>query len=780
MKKHNAGVSGKDECKDSFKISELKIDKNWIKALIKLIPSDRLRPVQKKALIDFDILNSRRNLVVSAPTNSGKTLIKYFILIEAVRRGSRVVLVEPLRALAQEKANELQELLNSFPEDFFPEKPEIKISTGDYRLENENFQDAPPDACEFIVATPERFEAILRSENNSEWIESIGAVCIDEAHLIGDYNRGLTLEFLIGTLKSIPSSPRIALFSATIGGPENLQHWLNPCDLIIEKVRTPSLVKEIYELEEDEKTNDVLLGLTKEILEDEKASILIFVYRKESCSSISKDLTKLLSNGALALPYNSVMNSAERARVRNEFLEGKARCIVATTALAMGVNLPATHVIIRDTTFWGVGQLPADEIIQMLGRAGRGNTPGHGIVIVQPNDKWDPGELTISLKEERIKPIGSSLEGRIEDDENNVEKIAEVVAALLSRFGAKGCKLNQIKEILSNMLAGEILYSKIEPTINWLEDGTRLLAYKDEHEKYYLTVLGQKASASILPLSHAAGLGQLIRDLLDIDSKNTVLSKWTALDHIILIELLSDRSPSLRKFSESLAEQIDGWMEGEPQESSILFNEWIRGKSGFSKAEELLGSLNIPIPNQGSAKKRSESARKTAYLATMRAIVLFELSKGETVLNLSRKWNIQDLGGVQEKWRDMILWLLGGQSQLFDLRCFYYHLKEISQAVPEQILNTKKILRRMQLQAFELSEKLKYCSPLGPILYGTRRMLKNSKDPLIGHKTIKRLEDAGYKNLADLANIGLDEMQALGIRRIFAKQIKRYIRRRSL
>ena len=59
-------------------------------------------------------------------------------------------------------------------------------------------------------------------------------------------------------------------------------------------------------------------------------------------------------------------------------------------------------------------------------------------------------------------------------------------------------------------------------------------------------------------------------------------------------------------------------------------------------------------------------------------------------------------------------------------------------------------------------------------------MLKNSKDPLIGHKTIKRLEDAGYKNLADLANIGLDEMQALGIRRIFAKQIKRYIRRRSL
>ena len=47
----------------------------------------------------------------------------------------------------------------------------------------------------------------------------------------------------------------------------------------------------------------------------------------------------------------------------------------------MGVNLPATHVIIRDSAFADVGQLPIQDILQMMGREGRGNTSGQATVL---------------------------------------------------------------------------------------------------------------------------------------------------------------------------------------------------------------------------------------------------------------------------------------------------------------------------------------------------------------------------------------------------------------
>jgi Lhr-like helicase len=67
--------------------------------------------------------------------------------------------------------------------------------------------------------------------------------------------------------------------------------------------------------------------------------------------------------------YHSKMSLASRDMVRQGLFSGKVRVVVSTSALAMGVNLPTSHVIIRDLTFPGVKHLSTAEIMQMIGRA---------------------------------------------------------------------------------------------------------------------------------------------------------------------------------------------------------------------------------------------------------------------------------------------------------------------------------------------------------------------------------------------------------------------------
>src|SRR5262249_50257191 len=104
------------------------------------------------------------------------------------------------------------------------------------------------------------------------------------------------------------------------------------------------------------------------------------------------------------LAYHAQMSTARREAVRTSFGTGRSRCMVTTTALGLGVNLPATQVLIRDTTFPGVGRLEASELLQMMGRAGRGEHQGRAAAIVRPSDGWNADELACALRDEQLPP----------------------------------------------------------------------------------------------------------------------------------------------------------------------------------------------------------------------------------------------------------------------------------------------------------------------------------------------------------------------------------------
>ena len=100
-------------CDGSLGVSwaDLKLADCWMRLIERIAPASRPTDIQRKVLGEMQALEKRRNLIVSAPTNSGKSLLGFLLLLDTVRLGKRALLLEPYRAIAQEKFDELSRLL---------------------------------------------------------------------------------------------------------------------------------------------------------------------------------------------------------------------------------------------------------------------------------------------------------------------------------------------------------------------------------------------------------------------------------------------------------------------------------------------------------------------------------------------------------------------------------------------------------------------------------------------------------------------------------------------
>lgn len=783
MRLVDCGTSGTLDFRQPLGWKDLPIESPWDEVLEALGSGSAPKPAQAKALIEHRIFETRRNLIVSAPTNGGKSLVGLLVLLDALRRGGRAILLEPLRAIAKEKAEELWALAPRV-EEILATSVRVRISTGDYRANTETLFASPPGQGELIVATPERLEAILRNPEHDAWLSSVEAVCVDEAHLIASPHRGPTLEYLITRLLCLPAPPRLVLLSATLGDLDRACSWLSPCDAIVVKNRQPPLKKEVLELSPEEDANEAVTMLVREILTNPSASVLIFVYQTRSTERLATLLREALEEQAAGpagpLAYHGQMGTVQREHVRTDFREGRCRCVVSTTALSLGVNLPATHVIVRDTTFAGNGPVSAGNLLQMMGRAGRGNLTGHAVAIVRPNDARGAEDLAKALSEEHLPGLTSHFE-RVAahtmrkplSHDTEVRTVATHVAAHLSRCQEIGATVEELAKFFERSLGGQHLVRQLPSALTWLCDPTKVLAYQGEKDSYALTALGSAATRTVIPLDLAAGFAQLLRDLLTLDPSDQLLAKWRPLDHLIVLGLLYERVPKLRRYSASLAKELDAWVGATHYHTSLLYEEWISGSRGASRASEVLGSLGI-YPRQATGGSE-EWAFKEAHLATLHAAALFELGQGIPVEKLEPRWNLKGLNGLEERWRDDFTWLLSGLTEVLDLRCFYYHLREECGADPDRIKRVKKLFQEMRTQAFKLREHLSYASPLGPIFRAIRASRLDSIGPSVGTGSLRRLEEAGIRSFKDLAALNLDDLLKLGIRRDLAQQIHTHV-----
>jgi helicase len=741
-----------------------------------LVPGSSPSIIQQRVIRDADLLTSRRNLLVSSSTNSGKTLLGYLALLRGVTAGKRVLLLEPLRALAHEKYAELSRLAVEL-EGELGRQMTVTITTGDYRLNHETMQAAPPDAGEIVVATPERIESILRNSEFDEWMQSIAVAVVDEGHLLGDRLRGASLEYVITSMNLFSVPPRFLLLSATLGDTEELETWLAPCDAVVSSLRSPELHRALLMVDDGEDVADSLAGMIKGILEQPDTSVLVFVYQTAAADKLARDLK--VSLGELAGPmgpksYHSRQRASAREDVGTAFRQGDVRCVVSTTALAMGVNLPATHVIIRDLSRGAGDKVRVDELIQMSGRAGRGDKEGCASFVLKPKDPWTEEELRAALVSESLPPISSALipvesSGWSDRNSDAEPALAEAVLSLLSRSD-DGMKLCDIERFLKATLAGGRSVPLLQGTLQWLSSPSRMLVYgEDDHWK--ATSLGRNIVQSSMPLSEGSGIAQLLRDLMSVDDEDVVVRGLSKLDLLLVAELLATGVCPRLRYSERMAEQVDAWMM-QSDEKSVLFDKWIRGAEGHSQADELLGSLGV-----GAAKGGNRKSRQVAYVATCRAILMWQRAQGVNPEDIKRRWGVKDVAEVEEKWRDSRLFFLGAISALYDVRCFYYHLKEDCSASRDRVIRVKRALQQASVQTYQLLDLISWCSPLGPFFVRMRTALSGKKGSLPGQQTMRTLEGHGVHAVSKLNALKVDDLKEMGIRKNYAQMIMGFMNR---
>jgi superfamily II RNA helicase len=171
-------------------------------------------------------IDQGHNVLVTAKTGSGKTLVGEYQIAHSLKQGKRVFYTTPIKSLSNQKFYDLRQMM--------PEDGAVGIMTGDIKF--------CPDA-KVIVMTTEILRNLLYKQGTvtehlgltaSLSLEDLGAVVFDECHYINDRDRGKVWE---ETMILLPKSVQLIMLSATLDKPEFFAEWIGslkevPCHLI--------------------------------------------------------------------------------------------------------------------------------------------------------------------------------------------------------------------------------------------------------------------------------------------------------------------------------------------------------------------------------------------------------------------------------------------------------------------------------------------------------------------------------------------------------------------
>jgi superfamily II RNA helicase len=363
--------------------------------------------------------------LVIAPTGSGKTWIAREAILSVLEKGGRAWYASPLKALSNSKWVE-------FGLHFDPEN--VGIITGDTKENTE----AP-----IIVGTTE----ILRNQLYDAMHQGLDLKCdlviLDEAHFLGDADRGVVWEEIMIYL---PARINLLLLSATIGNGEEIARWLESirkksCVVIREEKRPVPLYplflhpsgclhpfldgKKVSPTVADfiRKTNERRLrggpmpdyiGIIRILERFNLLPAIFFLKSRAECDAA------LTARGTLSSPENSVgfndslyelldrfpslanhrqlkalrswgiaahhggQLPAWKMLVEEMMNRGHLRVIFATSTIAAGVNFPARTIVLFNSDLFNGNDfdpLSATEFSQMTGRAGRRGQDNIGFML---------------------------------------------------------------------------------------------------------------------------------------------------------------------------------------------------------------------------------------------------------------------------------------------------------------------------------------------------------------------------------------------------------------
>ncbi|RVE44014.1 hypothetical protein evm_011312 [Chilo suppressalis] len=632
-------VPVKEKCKSIHNLTELvnKNLKDWG------LPHDIVNKYEERGINEmFDwqvtclsnpkVLIDCSNLVFSAPTSAGKTLVAEIITIKTIiERQKKVIIILPFVSIVREKMFYLQDIL----------------SGAGIRVEGFMGSQSPPGGLQAVhvaICTIEKANSLVNRLLDEGSISELGAVIVDELHLLGDPHRGYILELLLTKIKYVSvkfadTQIQVVGMSATLPNLNLLANWLN-AELFVTQFRPIPLDEyclvgnkfynkngEYLNIMHENSSNgesDSVLKLCLDTIK-ENCSVLIFCMTKNRCENLAQSLSssffkigcsgsemglilrnqlktdnivevlEQLKNSPVGLDqvlkstisfgvayHHAGLTFDERDIIEGGFKSGAIRVLVATSTLSSGVNLPARKVIIRTPVFQ---RQPINILTykQMIGRAGRmgKDTKGESILICTEAEK----KIGFDLMMGALAPVKSC----IESEDKFMRAVLEMIASQIV------CSQSEL-ELYSQCT---LLYAENETlkTDNSLLKKTlkELINYElvrmqneDENIQYIATPLGKAClSSSMAPndglslfceLQKARQCLVLENDLhlIYLVTPYSVSNQWGEIDWLHLLTLWESLTKGMKKVGELVG----------VQESFIICS--LRGSNKFDNSQQKL------------------------------------------------------------------------------------------------------------------------------------------------------------------------------------------------
>jgi helicase len=506
-------------------VSAAGISDNSIKALLRELGYDSLYPPQEMA-VGSGILDGR-NMIVTTPTASGKTLVAMMAIVKTLERGRKAAYMTPLRALAAEKYDDLK-VLETMTID--GKRPKVVVATGDYDSSGKELASA-----DVIVLTNEKMDTLFR--HGAEWLADIGLFVSDEIHLIGERERGPTLEMMLTKVRRQYSTAQIVALSATVANSDELAGWLG-CQLVESDWRPTKLIEGVYEhgrikLNDGKRTQfkgsglqgmaavdlaiDSITGGGQALIfgetrkrasslaakaaegvyrrldkssRDEASRISAMILDKGEDSELTRTLSQLVSKGVAF--HHAGLGPSSRKLVEDAFKNGTIKVLAATPTLAAGVNLPARRVVIAsimryDSEYGGSVPISVLDYKQLCGRAGRPKYDTSGEAIITSGDS---GASADDLYDHYVLGTPEPIRSQMSSERAIRFHLLATIASV------PGLKRQEICDLFSATLFAQqnrsaTISFKLESAMEYLEQQELV---KSKNDRFIATEFGRRTS----------------------------------------------------------------------------------------------------------------------------------------------------------------------------------------------------------------------------------------------------------------------------------------------
>jgi helicase len=588
-----------------------------VKILLGLLGYSSLYPPQELALSKG--LLEGKNLLVTTPTASGKTLIAMMAAIKIIEKGLKVIYLTPLRALATEKYHDFHVLEDL---DITGIKIRVKIATSDYNSSGKDVEDA-----DVIILTNEKMDSLMR--HGAEWISDVGLFVADEVHLIGERERGPTLEMMLTNIRQLYRKSQILALSATVANSDDIADWLG-CELIESNWRPTKLIEGVYE-DGNIRMNDgsrfkiltsvgvrsAAIDIAIDSLKNGGQALIFADTRKRAFSlatkaaeavyksldksaherafelsskilnkgddtELTRNLSHLVAKGVAF--HHAGLGPTSREIVEESFKKGIIKLLAATPTLAAGVNLPARRIILAsilryDAGYGGNIPISVLEYKQLSGRAGRPqyDTFGEAIIVA------DSGVSAEDLYNQYILGSPEPLRSQLINDRAIRVHLLSTVARVP---GIKKIEIYHLFEstLFSRNYEKNTVVFKVDAALSYLEEEYLI---KSKNDRYIATDFGRKTTLLYIDPLTAVEFRKAIGSLDRTTTKrNDGNSKSHTLGFLHMITTSADFYPKLslrKKDFEELSSLIQHHSdelfcpisEYDYSRSLLALNEWI-------------------------------------------------------------------------------------------------------------------------------------------------------------------------------------------------------------